>query len=118
MASSKLPNYLRAHRKRLALSQEEVAYLLGAGSGAKVCRYERFLREPGLHTILAFEAIFQKPAHELFRGPYQKIERQVAKRAATLLAKMEGHKGRQRMAHKQKALENIANPQLEIAHEA
>src|SRR5258708_38807061 len=55
MAAPHLHNYLRAHRKRLGLSQDEVAYLLGAESGAKVCRYERLVRGASLETALAFE---------------------------------------------------------------
>ena len=84
MTSSQLPNYLRANRKRLGLSQDEVAFLLGTQSGAKVCRYERFKRAPALETAFAFEAIFRRPARELFCGLYQKIEQEVAARAKTL----------------------------------
>jgi hypothetical protein len=61
MSSHHFPNYLRAHRKRLSLSQDEIAYLLGAYSGAKVCCYERFHYEPVFHTALAYEAIFGRP---------------------------------------------------------
>jgi transcriptional regulator with XRE-family HTH domain len=84
MTSPQLPNYLRANRKRLALSQDEVAFLLGAQSGAKVCRYERFVREPSLETALAFEAIFKRSVSELFGGLYQKVEREVAERVKIL----------------------------------
>jgi transcriptional regulator with XRE-family HTH domain len=82
--SSHLPNYLRAHRKRAALSQSEVAFLLGTHGGAKVCRYERFVREPSLESALAFEAIFHVPVREIFRGLYRKIEKGVATRAKVL----------------------------------
>ena len=84
MASSRLPNYLRTNRKRLALSQDEVAFILGTRSGAKICRYEKFVREPSLETALAFEVIFQKPVSELFGGIYQKVEQEVAARAKAL----------------------------------
>src|SRR5439155_21798184 len=90
MPSPELPNYLRANRKRLALSQDEVAFLLGAQSGAKVCRYERFVREPSLETALAYEAIFKRSVSELFGGLYQKVEREVAERAK-ILAKRNDH---------------------------
>lgn len=84
MASSRLPNYLRAYRKRQALSQRDMAFLLGVKDGAKVCRHEKFTRTPSLETALAYEAIFKKPVSELFAGLYQKIERQVAERAKIL----------------------------------
>ena len=81
MASEHLPNYLLSHRKRSALSQEEVAFLLGVQSGAKVCRHERFSRDPGLQTALAYEAIYQKPVSELFPGLFEKIQSEVRARA-------------------------------------
>ena len=84
MSSHPLANYLLSHRKSLGLSQDEVAFLLGAQSGAKVCRYERLVREPTLATALAYEAIFQKPVSELFGGLFQEVQEQVTGRAKTL----------------------------------
>ena len=82
-----LPNHLRAHRKRLGLSQADIAFLLGVESGAKVCRYERFVSDPSLETALACEAIFKRPLRELFAGHYQNIEKEVARRARKLIKK-------------------------------
>jgi transcriptional regulator with XRE-family HTH domain len=113
MTSSLLPNHLRANRKRLSLSQEEVAFLLGTQSGAKVCRYERFVREPNLETILAYEAIFQKPARELFAGLYQKIEQDVAARAKVLALKKVGQKPNQQALHRRQALAEIAAKEID-----
>src|SRR5687768_14402819 len=84
MAVQYLFNLLLKYRKRSALSQEEVAFLLGVQSGAKVCRYERFLREPGLQTALAFEAIFGCPVSELFPSLFAKAQKQVRARAKKL----------------------------------
>jgi transcriptional regulator with XRE-family HTH domain len=103
MASSQLPNYLRSNRKRLSLSQDEVAFLLGTQSGAKISRYERFAREPSLETALAFEVIFQRSASELFGGLYQKVEQEVMARAKTLAEKTNQEKSKRQM------LANIAN---------
>lgn len=88
MSSHKLPNYLRAYRKRAGLSQEEVAFLLGVRSGAKVCRYERLGRQPRLRTVIAYEIIFRATGRELFGGLYQTVEREVAARAAVLRYKL------------------------------
>jgi transcriptional regulator with XRE-family HTH domain len=84
MSPRQLPNYLRSQRKRLALSQSEMAFLLGTQSETKVCRYERFIREPSLEAALAYEVIFQRPIKELFAGRYREIERQVAARAKVM----------------------------------
>src|SRR6266516_4750166 len=103
MTSPQLPNYLRANRKRLALSQHEVAFLLGAQSGAKVCRYERFVREPTLETALAYQAIFKRSVSELFGGLYQKVEGEVTERAKILAERKDGKASRQ-AARKREAI--------------
>lgn len=104
MTSPQLPNYLRSNRKRLALSQDEVAFLLGSQSGAKVCRYERFICEPSLETALAYEAIFKRSVSELFPGLYQKVEQDVAARAETLADRTDRHKPNRQTARKREAL--------------
>lgn len=108
MASSQLPNYLRANRKRLALSQDEVAFLLGTKSGAKISRYERFDRNPNLETALAFEVIFQRPMRELFSGIYQKVKHEVASRAKTLNDRENNRESDQQSERKRQVLTTIA----------
>jgi len=98
MPSAPLPSYLRTHRKRLALSQAEVAFLLGIhgeSKGAKVCRDERFVREPSLATALAYEAIYQRPVSELFAGLYQEVEQEIAERAKVLTYRKDWKPSRQ-----------------------
>ena len=82
-----LPNYLQSQRKRLALSQEEVGFLLGISGmtkGEKVCRDENFAREPSLQDALAYEVIYGRPVRELFAGRYQQAQQEVATRAKIL----------------------------------
>ncbi len=82
-----LSNYLRPNRKRLTLSQAEVAFMLGGTGehkGSKVSRDESFDREPGLRAALAYEVIYGKPVRELFAGLYEEVEQDVAKRAKIL----------------------------------
>jgi transcriptional regulator with XRE-family HTH domain len=90
MRPTQLKNYLRANRKRLALSQDDVAFLLGGQSGGKISRYENFTRIPGLETALALEAIYKRAVSELFGGLYQKAERKVADRAKILARRKAG----------------------------
>ena len=108
MASPHLPNYLRAHRKRLGLSQDEIAYLLGAESGAKVSRYERFVRGASFETALACEAVFQRSASQLFAGLYQKIEKEVAARAKTLIDRLDMRNPNRNTARKRQTLAEMA----------
>jgi transcriptional regulator with XRE-family HTH domain len=89
MALSHPSNRLRALRKRLALSQSQLAFLLGVGSGSKISRYEKCVRKPGLITILALEVIFQKPGSELFARLYREVQKTVAVRARLLSRKLQ-----------------------------
>ena len=95
----------------MALSQDEVANLLGAKSGAKVCRYEHFGVVPGLETALAYEAILGKPVRELFGGLYQRIEKEVVARAKKLSGRPGRLKPNQQTIRKLKTLTDIADTQ-------
>jgi hypothetical protein len=108
MASPQLSNYLLSNRRRLALTQRDVAYLLGAESDEKVSRHERFHREPTLADALAYEAVYKRSVSELFSGQYQKIEAEVAARANALLSKTDGQKLNQRAVHKRQMIAEIA----------
>jgi len=104
-----LPNYLLANRKRLGLSQNEVGFLLGNQNGSKVCRYERYARTPSLETALALEAVFQKPARELFSGLYQRVEREITERAKTLIGRKNRLKPNRQASQRRQILANIAS---------
>jgi transcriptional regulator with XRE-family HTH domain len=88
-----LPNYLRTNRKQSALSQEEVAFLLGMkglDKGGKVSRDESYARVPTLEFALAYEAIYGKPIRELFAGLYERIAPEVSARAKILSYRKNG----------------------------
>ena len=115
MSSLPLTNYLRSNRKRLALTQEEVAFLLGVKGqdrGVKVCRDERLAREPSLATALAYEVIYQRPVRELFAGVYDQIEREVAARASILRLRKDRTAG-ERAAYRRQVFANLAARQSE-----
>ena len=77
-------------------------------SGAKVSRYEQFVRVPSLETALACEVIFQRSASELFGGLYQKVERQVAERAKALHKRTEQSELARPAAQKRQVLNHLA----------
>lgn len=92
MTCSKLPNYLRKHRKRAGFSQRDVAYLLGGHDAARVSRYEYFNGSPSLRVSLAFAIIFNTPIREMFEGEYKKVEKVVLCRARFLAARLAANK--------------------------
>jgi hypothetical protein len=84
MASEYLSNHLLSHRKRSALSQTEVAFLLGIQGGGRVCQHERFTLDPGLRSALVYEAIYQRPISELFPGLVKEIQIELKARVKLL----------------------------------
>ena len=111
MASRKLPNYIRHHRKRLGLSQEDVAFLLGWSGSAQTSRYEHFCRIPTLRTALALSLIFRAPVYELFSGEKQEVEDAVSKRVQVMVEQLQQKNLGRRSAHKLASLKTI------ISHE-
>ena len=95
-----LNSYLRTHRKRKCLSQEELAYLLGFSSPAKVSRHEMLRRHPDLQTAFGCQVLFDAPAHEVFPGFYAKVEQTVIIRAQSLHEKLESGFKSARTMHK------------------
>ncbi len=108
MAAHKLQNYLRTHRKRAGLSQDEVAFLLGCRSGAKVSRYERFARLPTLRSAFAYEVIFRTPVSELFAGVFQKVECETTRRAKLLAQRLNRGESGEQAARKFAALNHLS----------
>lgn len=72
------------YRKRSALTQQELAALLGSVYGSKVSRYERDARLPTLETLIAYEVLFKVRWRELLAGEYHRVYRQVRRRAQAL----------------------------------
>ncbi len=100
-------NHLRRYRKRGALTQEEIAFLLGARCGTKVSRYERSARPPSLQTALAYQAIFDVPVHDLFPGEFQEAVTAVQGRAEQLSRRLDPQADLSKTPFKQKALASI-----------
>lgn len=89
MYEGPLQNYLRTHRRKAGLSQDELAFLLGVETGTAVSRYESGRRTPGLLLALAYEAVFGISGKELFAGEFFRVEAEVKERAQRLLAKVD-----------------------------
>ena len=102
-------NYLRTNRKRLSLSQEDIAHLLGVEGGAKICRHEKRTREPTLRSALAYEIIYRKPIRELFGTLYEEIEKAVVRRAKAIVGRNDQKPANAHSSRKRKHLEKIIN---------
>ena len=119
MPASQLPNYIRTCRKRSFLTQEEVAFLLGSKSSARVSRHERFKQIPDLQTLLAYEMLyemlFRTPVRNLFSSTHKEVEQKLRRRIRLLIGKLlrVGH-GR-RIAKKLETLTTFLEEQVSLS---
>ncbi len=106
--SAPLNTYLKTHRLRTGLTEEDVAFLIGAASGVIVSRHEQLGRQPNLLTVLAYAVIYRAPVTELFAGLCQKVERETLARARLLIEKLNAVKLDRIAAHKLAILRSLA----------
>ena len=107
MVSHKLPNHLRMYRKRLGLSQHEVAFLLGWRGGSQASRYEHFYRVPVLRTAFALAVMLRASVCDLFSGEYQQAENAVVRQAQRLKTRLTCERPDQRTGQKLALLNTI-----------
>ena len=102
----KLLHYLRAERRRAALTQTDVAQLLGAASKGRVSRYERG-QIPPIKSALAYQAIFDVAVADLLNATYADIASRIRGRARDLLRNPPST-STPRQARRRQTLERIA----------
>ena len=90
MTQGPLQNYLRTHRRKTGLSQEDMAKLLGAERDTTVSRHESGQRLPALEMAIAYELVYQVPLRELFAGQVVEVGARVRRHANRLLEETNG----------------------------
>jgi transcriptional regulator with XRE-family HTH domain len=93
MSSPHVHSYLRTHRRKWALTQKELIFLLGRDCASSISRLEQGKRTPGAATLLACEVLFGITPRELFPKLYLEAEEGLLARAAELYEKLERDKG-------------------------
>lgn len=99
--SSSNHGYLRTHRRKWALTQKELAFLLGRKSSTQVSRLEQGKRIPGIDIMLACEVLFGLTPRNTFPKRYTDIEEAVLARAATLYKRLDKETSRDAMRKKE-----------------
>jgi DNA-binding XRE family transcriptional regulator len=94
-----LTNYLRAHRLKTGLTQDDVAMILGSLNRDTISRHERMELLPSLVIALSYEVIYRVPVSEIFSGLAETIEFNIEAQ----LAAFEDHLGSQ-SAHGSRAV--------------
>jgi hypothetical protein len=88
--SSKLPSYVRSHRRRWHLSQRELAFLLGLSSQAVISQHESLARLPQTKALIKYEVLFGERVGELFPGTRREAEAEIAAQARIILEHLAG----------------------------
>jgi DNA-binding XRE family transcriptional regulator len=65
---TRLPNYIRIHRRRTGLSQRDISHILGYSDEDSIRRHERLRVTPPLRVAIKYELLFRIPISELFAG--------------------------------------------------
>jgi len=77
---NRLPNYIRAERRKASLSQREIGLILGYNSEKSVSKHELNSAMPPLLIALAYSILFEKEVSELFSGLQDGVASVVEKR--------------------------------------
>ena len=86
-----LVNYLRAHRRKAGLTQNDLAQITGYDNDGVISRHERLDGIPPLLIALTYQVVFRVHVSEMFIGLTQTVEVDVE----TRLAKFEEYLGQQ-----------------------
>jgi transcriptional regulator with XRE-family HTH domain len=107
--SSGQRNLLRVVRRRLGLTQRELAFLLGYDSESQVSRIENGSRMPFLAEALIIELVFGVPAVRIFPQVREVVGERVGQRVKALLAgrALDSHECTSRMSYKNAQLEAV-----------
>lgn len=87
--SLRVQSYLRTERRKWALTQKELTFLLGRKSPTHTSRLEQGKRIPSADALLACEILFGIHPRILFPKLYADVEEQVLARASTLYEQLE-----------------------------
>ena len=90
MATSRLNNYLRTHRKHSGLSQSELSFLVRLKNKSELSRYERNIRVPSLRTALACQELYGVAVSDLFAGLSDSVASDTRARMKRFQARLRG----------------------------
>ena len=97
-------NYLRLHRRKRGLTQEELAYLLGYQSGAKISRLEQAESAQVLSLGFTFELLFGVDAREIYPALYDAVRQTVSQRLRELGIRLQATRPTQKTIIKRRLL--------------
>ena len=97
-AEQRLANYLRAHRRRIGLSQFDLGAVLGYRDEGPVSRHELLHTTPPLVIALGYEIVYRVPVSEIFAGLKDEVEGRIENRLAELETRLQQRSANERSA--------------------
>ena len=94
-------NYLRSFRKKLGMTQRELAALLGRSTSCRISLLENGQVEPTVREIFIFSRVFGWPLEDLFPQWSNEMEEAFQTRTIKLMDRLQsrqGQKGRRRLS--------------------
>ncbi|MBS1683207.1 MAG: helix-turn-helix transcriptional regulator [Bacteroidetes bacterium] len=85
-------SYLRQHRKRSPLTQNDIAFIMHLSDFANVCRWEKGLRQPTIEAIIIYHLLFGFPIETLFETQKHELGKNTAERMKLLIAQLKVEK--------------------------
>lgn len=73
-------NYLRWHRRKSSLTQEDLIFILGAKDKSVVSRWEQGDRKPDVYTLLSYHLLFGIPIETMFERQRQALAKGISDR--------------------------------------
>jgi DNA-binding XRE family transcriptional regulator len=93
-------NYLRTHRRRCQLTQDELAFIFGYSDQSIIARLERDERTVTLSVAHACELLFGVEPNEIFPGFFVVMEEGVVRRMHELAERLRKAEATNRTARK------------------
>lgn len=80
----RLRNYLRVHRRRWQLTQEQLAFFFGYAEQSIIARLERDERAIALHVAYGCELLFSARPRDVFSAAIDRVEESLVQRIHAL----------------------------------
>lgn len=94
-------NYVRTFRTRHALTQEELAQLVGQKSPTVISKIEHGERVPSLRVALALQVLFHQDPRQLFLEFFEHVEDAVMREVASQYQALDGKTDRHSRAKRE-----------------
>lgn len=100
-------NQLRGCRRKSALTQSDVAFLMNLPDGCNISRYERGERTPSFDMIVIYQLLFDIRIESLFQHQNSRLQSELLTRIKQLIENLRPNQKIPKVSQRIKFLESI-----------